>query len=54
LSAPEKVTCNRVQCTANLKEIALAVHSYHDANGRIPYNQFGPYGGGGEVVSTPD
>jgi prepilin-type N-terminal cleavage/methylation domain-containing protein/prepilin-type processing-associated H-X9-DG protein len=37
---------NRVQCTANLKEIALAVHSYHDANGRIPYNQFGPYGGG--------
>jgi prepilin-type N-terminal cleavage/methylation domain-containing protein/prepilin-type processing-associated H-X9-DG protein len=37
---------NRAQCAANLKQIALAVHTYHDAERRIPYNQFGPYGGG--------
>ena len=37
---------NRAQCADNLKQIALAVHAYHDVNKRIPYNQFGPYGGG--------
>jgi type II secretory pathway pseudopilin PulG len=37
---------NRAQCASNLKEIALAVHSYHNVFNRIPCNQFGPYGGG--------
>jgi prepilin-type N-terminal cleavage/methylation domain-containing protein len=37
----------RAQCASNLKQLALAVHAFHDAQGRFPYNQFGPpYGTG--------
>jgi prepilin-type N-terminal cleavage/methylation domain-containing protein len=39
-------TASRTQCANNLKQIALAVHSYHDVERRIPFNQFGPFGGG--------
>ena len=28
----------RAQCTNNLKQLAIAVHSYHDANKTIPHN----------------
>jgi prepilin-type N-terminal cleavage/methylation domain-containing protein/prepilin-type processing-associated H-X9-DG protein len=28
----------RTQCANNLKQLGLAIHSYHDANKRIPYN----------------
>ena len=28
----------RTQCTNNLKQIALGVHGFHDANKRLPYN----------------
>src|SRR5438046_1045105 len=28
----------RTQCVNNLKQLALAVHSYHDSNKRIPAN----------------
>jgi prepilin-type N-terminal cleavage/methylation domain-containing protein/prepilin-type processing-associated H-X9-DG protein len=33
----------RIQCANNLKQIALAVHTYHDANGLLPINQYGDY-----------
>jgi prepilin-type N-terminal cleavage/methylation domain-containing protein len=39
-------SANRVQCASNLRQLALAVHAYHDAQRRLPYNQFGVYGGG--------
>jgi prepilin-type N-terminal cleavage/methylation domain-containing protein len=38
---------NRIQCASHLKQLALAAHAYHDAEGRLPYGQFGgPYGSG--------
>jgi prepilin-type processing-associated H-X9-DG protein len=30
---------NRMSCTNNLKQLAIAMHSYHDANQRFPANQ---------------
>lgn len=37
----------RAQCAHHLRQLALAVHLYHDAHQRIPYNQFGDsYGAG--------
>jgi len=41
-------TAERVRCANNLKQIAMATHAYHDAQGFLPVNslpgKWGPYG----------
>jgi prepilin-type N-terminal cleavage/methylation domain-containing protein len=32
----------RTQCASNLRQVALAAHQFHDANGRFPPGQLGP------------
>jgi prepilin-type processing-associated H-X9-DG protein len=34
---------NRASCQNNLKQIGLAMHSYHDSERRLPINRYGDY-----------
>src|SRR4026209_2919882 len=44
LPAVQKVreSASRTKCADNLKQIGLAIHNYHDANGAMPASRLGP------------
>ena len=40
-----RATAARARCLNQLKQVALAAHSFHEAEGRLPYSQYGTRGG---------